>query len=812
MTAHRLTKIEIENFRSINETVTVHLDAPVVLIHGPNGAGKTSLLSAIELALTGGVPSLERADSTYGSQLLHYGTKKGRVALEYETAAGPQSAEVKLERTSFDRTGGLSKDQAQFFSERCFLAQSLLSQLLTLYQQSGSDLESPLSRFVNELLGLDRLDAIERGLRPALDLRNTRKIAPSYVAVERERDRLRAQVLQLQEASTNARAKSEATVVQLAATLGRLAAHGVTLSADQDDLLLALEPGDEVQDIRKFSDAVQRTSVAARTWGRLSEIRSASEADTLDAHLRESEVELERWRASQGAVLAALFVRAAELGLPPSSTSQDIGQDLSDQRVYWAREISRLAEQLQKDEIAVERVRVIEDEQSALTVRLTNIGSQLETASDDADGLSRALATILPHVHEPDCPVCGRDFSEVSDTSLTDRLAARIAELGDVAERLTQLSRDHAASTRRQAELSREAVGLSSMLIPADERLRLESRLAKIEAIAVDGAALQDPAAVGARLLLRNTEARRSVELWSSLDSEERALRDDLSGLAADVGLAVDWARAGFAQVITELEQQAAARLSRSRAIQDIKLVAVREVEERAAAAAAAAEAASQQSAARKLLERVVKAHTAAEAVRATSKALLQAVSHARSEVVGLVFNDRLNKVWRDLFVRLAPSEAFVPSFFLPTDGEANEGRPTLLTLHRSGDQGGAPGAMLSAGNLNTAALTLFMALHLSVQPKLPWLLLDDPVQSMDEVHISQFAALLRTLSKEHGRQVFIAVHDRPLFEYLSLELSPAFNGDELITIEISASSSGRTRVSPRRHRYREDLAIVHAA
>jgi hypothetical protein len=26
----------------------------------------------------------------------------------------------------------------------------------------------------------------------------------------------------------------------------------------------------------------------------------------------------------------------------------------------------------------------------------------------------------------------------------------------------------------------------------------------------------------------------------------------------------------------------------------------------------------------------------------------------------------------------------------------------------------------------------LFLALHLSVEPKLPWLILDDPVQSMD--------------------------------------------------------------------------------
>lgn len=44
----------------------------------------------------------------------------------------------------------------------------------------------------------------------------------------------------------------------------------------------------------------------------------------------------------------------------------------------------------------------------------------------------------------------------------------------------------------------------------------------------------------------------------------------------------------------------------------------------------------------------------------------------------------------------------------------------------------------------------------------------------MDDVNVTHFAALLRTLSKEQGRQIIIAVHDRQLFEYLKLELSPA--------------------------------------
>ena len=96
---------------------------------------------------------------------------------------------------------------------------------------------------------------------------------------------------------------------------------------------------------------------------------------------------------------------------------------------------------------------------------------------------------------------------------------------------------------------------------------------------------------------------------------------------------------------------------------------------------------------------------------------------------------------------------------------------------------------MLSAGNLNTAALSLFLALHLAVDPVIPCLVFDDPVQAMDEVHVAQFAGLIRMLAKQHERQVIVAVHERELFDYLALELSPAYEGDELLTIELGEQS-----------------------
>src|SRR3546814_10746913 len=184
-------------------------------------------------------------------------------------------------------------------------------------------------------------------------------------------------------------------------------------------------------------------------------------------------------------------------------------------------------------------------------------------------------------------------------------------------------------------------------------------------------------------------------------------------------------------------------------------------------------------SAAHDALEVIKRQKSAADAIIEVGKDIARKTREARGRVVRRVFNDELNSVWRDLFVRLAPEEPFIPAFAIPESVGADI-EAVLETHHRRGGKGGNPRAMLSAGNLNTAALTLFLALHLSVKPKLPWLVIDDPVQSMDEVHIAQFAALLRTLSKQMQRQVIIAVHERSLFDYLSLELSPAFDGDRL--------------------------------
>ena len=79
----------------------------------------------------------------------------------------------------------------------------------------------------------------------------------------------------------------------------------------------------------------------------------------------------------------------------------------------------------------------------------------------------------------------------------------------------------------------------------------------------------------------------------------------------------------------------------------------------------------------------------------------------------------------------------------------------------------------------------------------------------MDDVHIAQFAASLRTLAKAMGRQIVIAVHERALFDYLALELSPAFPDEGLITIEVSHNFERDAIATPTAYGFEQDHAIA---
>jgi len=432
--------------------------------------------------------------------------------------------------------------------------------------------------------------------------------------------------------------------------------------------------------------------------------------------------------------------------------------------------------------------------------------------SNSAGSLGTALAELTTFITGETCPVCDRNFGEVSHTTLSEHVHGKVKTLSASAERLLTLGRTRSEVQVTIERLSREIEAIAARKIDEKSLAELDRRLASAELLTNELKTISEALREGGRLRAADVAARRAMGEFQARHVSLTAARDTLNDFALSIGASALEEGESFeaaAARMNELLLAQAARLEgrllmRRRGSDYIATVRSsikrrKEADERISADVDS-------------MKHVERALGRAQALREHGVAVRNAVDNVRSTIIREEFNDRLNRVWRDLFVRLAPSEPFVPAFRIP-ESSTQKLQPKLVTEHRDGGEtGGAPGAMLSAGNLNTAALTLFIALHLSVPRELPWLILDDPVQSMDDVHIAQFAALLRTLSKEHGRQVMIAVHDRQLFEYLKLELSPAFPEDSLLTLELSRGARRDSVCLSKRFSFKEETSLFLAA
>ena len=374
---------------------------------------------------------------------------------------------------------------------------------------------------------------------------------------------------------------------------------------------------------------------------------------------------------------------------------------------------------------------------------------------------------------------------------LAAHVSAEIARLVTAAGRVEALVKERTTTATAVAVAERRKSDLQAQLLDDDRRNTLKLEHTRLGEWLISLEASQTDAQMGSRLIREATQAAEQLSLLSNRSASLAGLRAQLAGYAArlgevpgdhDVPLRAVLEALSSAIVTAEAERLAAST-TLDQALRTLTIfVDAGTRKTRAETDLTQAKATETDASHRR---------TESERRIGIARDMLGRAQAVRGQQVQRIFNEELNSVWRELFIRLAPDEAFVPAFAVPQVA----GRPVeavLETLYRTGGKGGNPRAMLSAGNLNTAALTLFLALHLSVPAHVPWLIIDDPVQSMDDVHIAQFAALLRTL-KHNGRQVIIAVHDRQLFEYLALELSPTFNGDRLVTIQLGRDAEGFT-------------------
>lgn len=798
-----IRRLMVSDFRRIEGTRELPFDAPVVLIHGPNGTGKTSVLSALELALTGGIRSMERQSDRYRAHLPFFGQSYATVRADVaeDLRAGQPGVPLTVGGARLEGTPAFNDAAAKFYAERCYLDQASLGRLLDLYQARVGNEQTALEKFVNEVLGLEKLDALRGGLSDANDLRLLKRLAVGVDEADRE---AKAKATQLKEHSAQLAELRKAVSNTRAATRDAISGFhpGTTDAMADGDLLGFVRSALNDETARAESAAAVKLHqeliglggrisalVERPTTQRIQETRTSLAAATADK---------EAWEATDGAK-----VRAWELA------AQAAGVNLfSEPRIAVEHATSLALHDLENAADVRARAESVRTQLQAHRTELDELQARLADAQEYSSALVESLAALRTVIDNSNmCPVCDRDFTETGHRSLPAHINTKLAALTTHGQQLVDLrnERDRLAARVTRAEV--EYAQLTAQLLPTDQQQAVVKRHATLVELSTQVGGIEDAKSNGADLTRRVRDLQQSLDSIEAAFSEQRYVSSELARYAALLQVNVSPAVDSFQAASTELLQQAEAQVARltDEANQyrkandeaDRLTVALERETEAVQSLAGIAEHK------KKWDDRVAEAKRR----QGIAKEVHEAATHARATIVNRVFTESLNEVWKDVFSRLAPDEEFIPSFGIP-NATKKSFDIKLETTHRNGEASGPPQMMLSAGNLNTAALSLFLALHLAVEPIVPCLVFDDPVQAMDEVHVAQFAGLVRLLSKQNRRQVIIAVHERELFDYLALELSPAYEGDELITIELGERATEEDQ-GITRYLWTPDLAIA---
>ena len=175
---------------------------------------------------------------------------------------------------------------------------------------------------------------------------------------------------------------------------------------------------------------------------------------------REARTALGDWWKIAGQRLEAIVEELRDMfpNLPSvASTDPEIAFKTASARV--GAELQRCQTLVTHDDILAAQLIEFDQAINNNRARITLVDEQLGQVTSEAERLSRALAGIVPHILTEDCPVCSRDYREVSSEPLVAHVSSQIARLTEQADRLQNLgkARSEAMSDLTKAERDRDA-------------------------------------------------------------------------------------------------------------------------------------------------------------------------------------------------------------------------------------------------------------------------------------------------------------------------------------------------------------------
>lgn len=396
--------------------------------------------------------------------------------------------------------------------------------------------------------------------------------------------------------------------------------------------------------------------------------------------------------------------------------------------------LSSLPEELPRDSFPVTSEKELAQAEARVgraERRLTLVDLARRQLEEDQDRLNSLVALVVPmleegaHGEHTSCPVCR---TEVNTSEVVSELVSRSSSGTALvqAQRVVEDARAELASATDAVNSVRESVERS-------QRARRE-RIAGESTIRASLMALQQ-LTMGQRVRLVGLNLPVASD---SVDSQFAALR----------------------QVEERLSGQLVEASARASSIAQAVSVASRRVAARAEALSHASNAprirARVESIEGELAAARIEYQRVRELERRASK-LRDSVSQSTESILRERF-DSVAPLMNDIYGRLDPHPTFSNLDFIVERHRAR-GTATARVVDEAEGISADPLIVFSAAQANIVVLSAFLALGWSsLNSSLPFVLLDDPLQSLDDVNVLGFADLLRQLRDD--KQIIISTHD----------------------------------------------------
>lgn len=368
--------------------------------------------------------------------------------------------------------------------------------------------------------------------------------------------------------------------------------------------------------------------------------------------------------------------------------------------------------------------------------RIAELRNLQATLTERADQL-RTLAALALQLLSDRCPVCAQDYDIASTRQrlqgLTQQTASTDASLdsGELTGLLAQL-------TAQDTELARAELEVRDLERQATEyEGREKSVVQRLDEVGIDKSSVSNVA----------------IAIEDAFVSDQTRLQSLAEAQKTGEQLALSLSRAGDVNTIVELRREI-----------DIARLKVQQDEA-------------------EIARRTATGEQAQKIIEALRDASTSVVTERVQEIEPLL---------GEIYSRIDVHPAFRVVKMIASLSRGKGHLSTVISDPVSSVECDSPATVLSSSQLNALAVCTFLALNLGVaNPPLDAVILDDPLQSLDDINLLGLIDLLRRTKDQ--RQLWVSTHDERFGSLLARKLRPRSKTQRTVVIELD----GWARMGP---------------